>query len=144
MKRFNIRVYGLILNQFGELLLSDEKRHGKLFTKFPGGGLEWGEGLKEGLLRELQEELGLPAMIGDLFYVNDFFQPSVFHDDDQILAFYFWVNEIDTTRIDTCAKDHKSMEAGESFRWINLKDCTPSHVTFPIDQLVMNKLLKRV
>lgn len=85
--RFNIRVYGLILNSKGEVLLSNEKRHGYSFTKFPGGGLEWGEGLKEGLMREILEEIGQEAEIGDLIYVNDFFQRSAFRESDHFLLF---------------------------------------------------------
>ena len=44
MKRFNIRVYGILINDRNELLVSDELIKGLQFTKFPGGGLEWGEG----------------------------------------------------------------------------------------------------
>ena len=57
MKSFNLRVYGLLVNEHNEVLISEEFRFGKPFTKFPGGGLELGEGLKEGLIREFQEEL---------------------------------------------------------------------------------------
>ena len=41
MKRFNIRVYGILINDRNELLVSDELIKGLQFTKFPGGGLEW-------------------------------------------------------------------------------------------------------
>ncbi|TNE74221.1 MAG: NUDIX hydrolase, partial [Bacteroidetes bacterium] len=61
--RFNIRVYGILLNEKNEVLLSDERRFGTAFTKFPGGGLEWGEGIKDALIRELQEELNIDAEI---------------------------------------------------------------------------------
>ena len=73
MKKFNLRVYGLILNEKEEILLMDECRNGVAFTKFPGGGLEFGEGTKDCLVRELKEELLSDFEIGDLFYVNDFF-----------------------------------------------------------------------
>ena len=35
--RFTIRVYGIILNEKDEVLLSDESYLGHRFTKFPGG-----------------------------------------------------------------------------------------------------------
>ena len=56
MKKFNIRVYGILINQNKEILVLDETRNGYSFTKFPGGGLEWGEGFKECLEREFEEE----------------------------------------------------------------------------------------
>ena len=43
-KKFNIRVYGLLINDRNEILVSDEFRMGVFMTKFPGGGLKFGEG----------------------------------------------------------------------------------------------------
>ena len=54
---FNLRVYGLLINELNQVLISDENRNGFAFTKFPGGGMEFGEGFKETLIREFQEEL---------------------------------------------------------------------------------------
>ena len=54
---FNIRVYGLILES-GSILLSKELIMGEEVFKFPGGGLEYGEGLIDGLNREFEEEMG--------------------------------------------------------------------------------------
>ncbi|HEY0897744.1 MAG TPA: NUDIX hydrolase, partial [Sphingobacteriaceae bacterium] len=48
---FNVRVYGLLINHRQEILISDEEEYGVRFTKFPGGGLEYGEGLLDGLKR---------------------------------------------------------------------------------------------
>ena len=58
--------------------------------KFPGGGHEFGEGLKETLIREFKEELSLEVEVGDLFYVNDFAQISAFHENHQLISFYFF------------------------------------------------------
>ena len=60
MKRFNVRVYGILINESDELLVSDELIKGIQFTKFPGGGLEWGEGIQSCLEREFMEELNQP------------------------------------------------------------------------------------
>lgn len=141
MKRFNIRVYGIIVNHDDEVLIADERRFGYAFTKFPGGGLEWGEGLKEGLKRELKEELGLEATIGDLIYVNDFFQQSAFREEDQILSFYFKVTKIDFERI-PLGDFRANEQEGECFRWINRKELSEEQFTFPIDKVVAGLLVK--
>ena len=39
MAIFNVRAYGLLVNEANQILVSDEKEYGRLFTKFPGGGL---------------------------------------------------------------------------------------------------------
>lgn len=36
--RFNIRVYGILINKQNEVFVTDEYRMGLTFTKFPGGG----------------------------------------------------------------------------------------------------------
>lgn len=136
MNRLVVRVYGIIENEKGEVLLSDERRFGHSFTKFPGGGLEWGEGLKEGLARELKEELGLDAHIGELIYVNDFFQQSAFRDTDQIISFYFRVDQIDTDKISTLTFEETANEEGEWFRWLSREQLNETHLTFPIDKVV--------
>ena len=47
MNQFNLRVYGFIINKNQEVLLSDEFRFESFFTKFPGGGVEYGGGVFE-------------------------------------------------------------------------------------------------
>ena len=89
MKKFNIRCYAIIINDRNEILLSDEFLGKHFFTKFIGGGLEFGEGTKDCVLREIKEEIGLEASVDELFYVNDFFQESAFNSSEQIVSFYF-------------------------------------------------------
>ena len=52
---FNIKVYGLILES-GLILLSKELIMGEKVFKFPGGGLEYGEGLIDGLKESLKKK----------------------------------------------------------------------------------------
>lgn len=140
MGYFNIRVYAIILNERDEILLSDERRNGFSFTKFPGGGLEWGEGTADCLIRELQEELGLDAEPGGLFYVNEFFQESKFHKDHQLISFYYLVKTIDLDAIPATDHDYPLLEEGEKFRWVNRKELDTNELTFPVDKIVGEKL----
>ena len=43
---FNLRVYGILINKQQQVLVSDEYIRGMYITKFPGGGLEFGEGIQ--------------------------------------------------------------------------------------------------
>ena len=62
--RFTIRVYGILMDERKRILLSDEFIRGDYFTKFPGGGMEFGEGTRDCLKREFKEETGLDVTIG--------------------------------------------------------------------------------
>ena len=90
MKKFNIRVYGII--QFDSfILVSDEKFNGKTITKFIGGGLEYGEGLIDCLKREFIEELGIEIEILRHFYTTDFFVESLSNKNQQIISIYYLI-----------------------------------------------------
>src|SRR5690554_8176433 len=98
---FNIRVYGILINAQDEVLLSDERRFGREFTKFPGGGLKHGEGLKDCVQREFKEELDLEVEVHDLIYLTDFYQVSAFNPQDQIISVYYRVSAKDMDLIKT-------------------------------------------
>ncbi len=139
MVRFNLRVYALIINEFDEILLSDECRFGTFFTKFPGGGVEAGEGIKDALFRELQEELGLVQTTADFFYVNEFHQLSAF-DQSNLVAFYYLIK----LKRNVLLFDEKYQipfsEEQEKQRWVRLQELETTTLTFPIDQMVLEKL----
>ena len=141
MKRFNLRCYAIIFNDKKEVLLSDEYRNGHAFTKFVGGGLEWGEGTKDCLKREIKEEMGIDVIIGELFFVNDYFQESVFNKNDQLISFYYTIKSIDLKKIEIENHTIPLTEEGEKFRWKKIKDLQNSDVTFPVDQKVIRKLI---
>jgi ADP-ribose pyrophosphatase YjhB (NUDIX family) len=139
LARFNLRVYALILNEFDQILLSDECRFGTFFTKFPGGGVEIGEGIKDALFRELQEELGLDLTDAEFFYVNEFHQASAF-DQSNLVAFYYRIKlkrsilPFDETYPIPFAEEQ------EKQRWISLQELESNALTFPIDRIVLEKL----
>ena len=137
--RYNLRVYAIIMNGDGDVLIADEREHGVSFTKFPGGGLEFGEGLVDGLQRELKEELGVDAEIGELFYVNDFFQRSAFRDTDQLISFYFGAF-VETDDVPVSDHEVPLTEEGEKFRWVAMAELSEDMMTFPIDKKVVQLL----
>lgn len=138
---FNIRVYGLLINSNNEVLISDERRFGREFTKFPGGGLEQGEGLIDCVIREFREELSMDISVGELFYLTDFYQESAFNKEDQIISIYYRVFTSEEKNI-TATKvifDFKEDQI-ESHRWVDIEKMDKSDVTFPIDKIVVDKL----
>ena len=68
IQHFTIRVYAIILNENREVLVSDEYQKGMEMTKFPGGGMHFGEGTIDCLTREALEEFGQEIEIVDHFY----------------------------------------------------------------------------
>lgn len=137
MADFTIRVYGLIIEE-NKILLSRECIAGKWVVKFPGGGLEFGEGTRDCLQREIKEETGLDAQIGDHFYTTDFFQPSHFHrKPTQVLSIYYFARLL---RIESLAISKNAEESG--FFWLKFNDLYPEVVDLPIDRKVVEKLIE--
>ncbi len=148
LKRFNIRVYGLLINDYQQILVADEVfKNGNLATKFPGGGLELGEGLIDGLIREFKEETGVNVTVLSHFYTTDFFQPSFFDNDSQIISIYYTCKSSEWQQIKTSGKkfDFEIVpgKESESFRWVALADLdNETDINLPIDQAVVKKLAK--
>lgn len=134
-KRFNLRVYGICINESREVLLSREHYKGISFTKFPGGGLEWGEGTTDCLKREFQEEFGLEITVGQLFYLTDFFQLSAFSDDDQVISIYYTITLTKPFSETTTTGDKQ-----EELFWCPMADFSTEMLTFPIDKHVAELL----
>ena len=95
---FNIRVYGLLINEQRQVLVSDEYIRGSYYTKFPGGGLELGEGTRDCLKREFKEEMDLEVEIGEHLYTTDFYQVSAFNTAHQIISIYYLVKAMEDVR----------------------------------------------
>ena len=142
MYKFNVRVYGLLINNNQEILISDEQEYGYQFSKFPGGGLEYGEGLTEGLKREFMEECQAEIEVLSHFYTTDFFVKSAFNDS-QIISVYYRVKNLQPLNLSFKTKVFDFEGKGDvlqSFRWIKLEDLTKEDVTFPTDKHVVNLL----
>lgn len=149
---FNVRVYGLLINPLGQILVADEAfKNGECATKFPGGGLELGEGLADGLKREFLEETGIEIEIKEHFYTTDFFVRSQFElsPRSQIISVYYLVAAANWQQIKTSSAkfdfDFVKGKEAESFRWVNLTELeNESHITLPTDVVVVQLLNKKM
>lgn len=143
---FNIRVYGILINENKQILLSDEFIRGQYYTKFPGGGLELGEGTRDCLKREFQEEMSLNVEVKDHIYTTDFFQISAFHPEHQIISIYYFVQPLEPITFSLTQKEfdfteqqlsiYKEKSEIETFRFADLISFSDKDVSLPIDKVV--------
>lgn len=135
--KFNIRVYGLVIKD-QKLLLVKERLRNFSFVKFPGGGVEKGEGTLDALRREVMEEIQTRVLTIDHFYTTDFFQVSAFNPAEQIISIYYKIT------LENYPEDgyyHQEPDHEMHFFWKSLRNLNIEDVTFPIDQYVINKIL---
>ncbi len=141
---FVIRVYGIIINENNEVLISDEYQLGMKMTKFPGGGLEFGEGTIEGLKREFREECNGQEIKNIChFYTTDFFQKALFYENKQLLSIYYlaeFKNPIKFIISNNPFDFQKDKNCNQSFRWKKINNLNEDEITFPIDKFVAGKL----
>jgi 8-oxo-dGTP diphosphatase len=143
---FNIRVYGVLINEKKQVLVSDEFIRGKYYTKFPGGGLELGEGTRDCLKREFKEEMNLDVQIEDHIYTTDYFQMSAFNPEHQIISIYYFVKALEPITAPLRDKEfdfnedqmkiYNEMNEIETFRFIEWNNFSKESVTLPIDKIV--------
>lgn len=131
MKRFNVRAYGLWIHD-DAVLVTEEHICELLVVKFPGGGLEVGEGLRDCLIREWKEELDLDITVSTHFYTTDFYQPSAF-DASQVISVYYRVEAEAPTEL-------KNLVPGERSFWMPMTEVRADAFTLPIDRVVAEML----
>ena len=150
MSHIVLRVYGILINEEKQVLVSDEWIRGDYFTKFPGGGLEFGEGTKDCLAREFQEEMKLKIEVGNHIYTTDFFQKSAFNKEHQIVSVYYHVKPIEPIQVSLKDKPfdfdeeqiqlYETLKQIESFRFIDWADFSGEKMSLPIDKIVADHL----
>lgn len=148
---FNVRVYGILINEQNQVLVSDEYIRGDYITKFPGGGLEFGEGTRDCLKREFMEEMSLQVRVGDHLYTTDFFQMSAFNPEHQIISIYYYAHPLEAIKVPLRTKPfdfdeqqlavYAEKKETETFRFINWDEFSEASVHLPIDKVVA-RLLK--
>lgn len=136
---FNVRVYGILINEKNEVLISDEKLARVSFTKFPGGGLEYGEGLIEALKREFMEECDLEVDIVRHVYTTDFYEKSSFNES-QILSIYYQVKATGPIKFELKESpfdfsQEKQQEKMEVFRFLPIEKLEEKDLTFKTDKV---------
>ena len=144
---FSLRVYGLLINELKQVLVSDEKIRGGFYTKFPGGGLEFGEGTRDCLKREFMEEMGLNVAVGDHIYTTDYFQMSAFNPSQQIISIYYFAHALEPIRVplrsipfdfdEMQLNQYATSQEIETFRFIDWNVLNEDSVTLPIDKIVV-------
>ena len=151
---FNIRVYGILIGENKEVLVSDEFIRGGYYTKFPGGGLELGEGTRDCLKREFKEEMDLDVQIGDHIYTTDYYQLSAFNPEHQIISIYYYAQALEPIKCPLRQKPfdfdeqqlavYKKTVTTETFRFIPWNEFSDVTVTLPIDKIVAKMLKEKL
>jgi len=107
-RNLRIRVAGFLLNEKNELLLVKHQKHGREYWLLPGGGVEYGETLKQALEREIVEEVGLKVKVQNMVLVHDSIHPG---GDRHIVNIYFKIKAKKVKKI-TANSDNILKEAG--------------------------------
>jgi 8-oxo-dGTP diphosphatase len=143
INRFNIRVYGLLINE-GQVLVTDEFRLSTFMTKFPGGGIKFGEGTIDCLKREFREELGSEIETISHYYTTDFFQPTTLLTTTmQLINIYYRVSLHKPYHFQTTEKKFdfpEIVDGAQCFRWMKIEELSEEDFTFPIDKRIVLKL----
>lgn len=144
MSSLTIRVYGICINEQDQVLVSDEFIYGKYITKFPGGGLQSGEGTIDCLKREMVEETRQEVEVLGHYYTTDFFVPSAFDPTKQVISIYYMIRFKENIRFATSDKPFDFQELkneAQSFRWIYISKLQKGDLTLEIDKVVGEMLL---
>ncbi len=140
---FNVRVYGILVNAKNEVLISDEREYGIEFSKFPGGGLEYGEGLIDGLIREFREECDIDIEVIRHVHTTDVFCKSAFNDS-QVIAVYYLVTSKQPPKgrfVSAPFDFEDDTVPNQVFRWVRADLLTERDLSFEIDRTAWHVFL---
>ena len=148
-----VRVYGILINELNQILVSDELIHTAKITKFCGGGLEQGEGTIDCLKREFLEEMNLKIEVLEHFYTTDFYQVSAFSNEHQIISIYYTVKALEELKVSIKKTPFEFDESqqktilennyAQSFRLIDYEYFNENCMTLQIDKVVAKMIMEK-
>ena len=94
---------------FCQKLKASHTLHDNEFWCTPGGGIEFGESLHEGLTREIIEETGVKPIIGNLLFIQQFMDG----EREQLEFFFHVTNADDYQLLDLSSTSHGDAEVAE-------------------------------
>ncbi len=132
---FNVRVYSF-LEKDNKILLLKEPFQGNIVTKLPGGGLEFGEGTRECLVREFKEELNLKVEVKEHIYTLDYFYPSKIKPQKQFLLVYYKVEAKDFSSLNIMVPEIQELI------WVDKSKITTNDLSLDSDKTALRYYLK--
>lgn len=142
--RFNVRVYGILIQE-GKILIAEQLYRNFLLRKFPGGGLQYGEGITDALKREFIEELNIQVDIIRHYYTTDFFVASKFNDTDQVISVFYLVKPASNKLLNIPTYSGLPQSDNEEvFLWVPLTELHLVDFTLPIEKKVVMQLCEDI
>jgi 8-oxo-dGTP diphosphatase len=127
-----LRVAAGLISRRGRLLVLQRHREEKLFPlrwEFPGGKLQRGETPRQALRRELREELGIRARVGERI-AHTFYR---YRNGLEVELWFFTV---------PAYRGRLRCRHGEQTRWIRVQDL-PSYHWLDADRVLVAQLVAR-
>ena len=126
--KIRLRICGLLIKD-NSILLARIKSPvlNNLIWMPPGGGLEFGESINEGLEREFKEETNLEIEVGSLQFVNELVKPP-FH----AVELYYIVEEVGgSMQAGTDPEHSKDKQLIDDLKWFTIDSLTKYEVHPP-------------
>jgi mutator protein MutT len=113
-EKIGIRAATIVIKDEKLLLVSSKYQEGEFFL-FPGGGVEFGETLKEAAIRETFEETGVKVAINDFFHINEYIYAEDWNK--RSISIFFTATPIEILEAQT--NDNGKIK---EVKWIDLRD----------------------
>ena len=146
--RFNLRVWGIIVNDNKLLAMKDENSP---YYYLPGGRINLHERAEDAILREMREELNICAEIIRPLWVNQaFFVEEVLNEKFHEICIYFLIDASKTDLLERGEKFTRSEDKHTlTFEWLKFEELKdkylypefikkeifnlPKHLTFTVE-----------